>query len=274
MASISTVIITKNEAAHIRDCIRSAQTVSDDVVVVDCGSEDTTVLLAEKAGANVVRVEWQCYGHSRNTGAAAAKYDWILSLDADERVSPALSQRLGVLSPSKDRVYAIRRKNFFEETLLRFGTPGFEKLTRLYHRKEACWDLYPVHEKLQTGARRILVNEPILHYGIPSLLQHTQKREWYAWLSAQKYRQQQKRATLLKRYLAPAFNGLKSYIFQAGFLDGKKGWQIAGTIIDYTWLKYHYLHQLNQIEAAPPGTFLHTTGAPADMVNPFFARRG
>jgi len=274
MACISTVIITRNEAKNIYDCIRSAQTVSDDVVVVDCGSEDNTVALAEKAGATVVQVQWQCYGHSRNTGAAAATYDWILALDADERVSPELADYLQELSPEKNTVYAIKRTNYFAETPLRFGTPGFEKLTRLYHRHTAQWDLVPVHEKLQTSAKRKIIQTPILHYGIDGLQEHLQKKEWYAWLSAEKYRQQQKQATIVKRFLAPAFDGLKSYLFQAGFLDGKKGWQIASTITYYTWLKYHLLHQLNKEQAAQEKATLPTSVQPTSAVNPFFARRG
>ena len=274
MARLSTVIITKNEAKKIEACIRSAQTVSDDVVVVDCGSEDNTVALAEKAGATVVHVQWQCYGHSRNTGAAAAKYDWILSLDADERVSPELSAHLQAFSPDRKTVYAIRRKNFFAATPLRFGTPGFEKLTRFYHRHTAQWDLVPVHEKLQTSAKRKIIQAPILHYGIDGLPEHLQKREWYAWLSAKKYRQQQKRATVVKRFLAPVFNGLKSYLFQAVFLDGKKGWQVASAIAYYTWLKYHLLHQLNNEQATEQQIILPTTVKPTGVVNPFYAKRG
>ena len=142
MMSITTVIITKNEARNIEACIRSAQTLSDDVVVVDCGSNDGTTRLAEACGANVIVVEWQCYGHSRNTGA---NHDWILSLDADERVSPALAAALRRLEVEEPCVYKIRRQNYFAHKHMRYGTPGFESVTRLYNRKFAAWDLFPVH---------------------------------------------------------------------------------------------------------------------------------
>lgn len=273
MAVLSVVIITKNEARNIVGCIRSAQTVSGDIVVVDCGSEDETVVLAEKAGARVVQVAWQCYGHSRNTGAAAAQHDWILALDADERISPSLTTVLQSLEPDKTVVYSIRRKNFFVQTLLQFGTPGFEKIPRLYNRETAQWDLVPVHERLQTKAAKCFIRQPILHYGIPSIEDHTQKQEWYAWLSAQKYLQHQKKATWLKRFIAPAFGGLKSYVIQAGFLDGKKGWQVATTITYYTWLKYDYLHRLRNEVTTVKHKDLSATTLLANTVRSFFVKR-
>jgi glycosyltransferase involved in cell wall biosynthesis len=273
MAVLSVVIITKNEARNIAGCIRSAQTVSGDIVVVDCGSEDETVSLAEKAGARVVQVDWQCYGHSRNTGAVEAQHDWILAWDADERVSPLLSTVLQSLEPDKAVVYSIRRKNFFAETLLHFGTSGFEKIPRLYHRETAQWDLVPVHERLQTRAEKCFIRQPILHYGIPSIEDHTLKQEWYAWLSAQKYLQQQKKATWLKRFIAPTFGGLKSYVFKLGFLDGKKGWQVATTITYYTWLKYNYLHRLRKEMVPEKHKDLSASTSLANTVKPFFAKR-
>ncbi|HET7897149.1 MAG TPA: glycosyltransferase family 2 protein, partial [Flavisolibacter sp.] len=270
---ISVVIITKNEARNIEDCVRSAKALSNDVVVVDCGSEDKTIPLATKAGAKVVSVNWQCYGHSRNTGAEAAQHDWILSLDADERLSPSLVSCLQNLQPDKKVVYSIRRKNFFVDQPLRFGTPGFDKVPRLYHRRTAQWDLFPVHEKLQTSAAKRFIKEPILHYGILSYEQDRQKKEWYSWLSAMKYLQQQKKATWLKRFLAPSFDGMKSYIFQLGFLDGKKGWQVAATIAYYTWLKYDFLHRLRREMATENQTDVSATRSLTHSVRPFFAKR-
>ena len=245
MNAISTVIITKNEAQNIVACILSAQLVSADIIVVDCGSDDDTFLLATKAGARVMHVDWQCYGHSRNTGALAAANDWILSLDADERVSPQLARTLHTIElDDVSSIYKIRRVNFFGTKKLNFGTPGFETVPRLYHRGHAQWDLFPVHEKLNNEKPARHIKQCILHFGITDLKEHILKKEHYALLSARKYIQQGKKATFIKRFLAPAFNGLKSYIFQAGFLDGKNGWEIALTISYYTWLKYKYLSLL------------------------------
>jgi glycosyltransferase involved in cell wall biosynthesis len=274
MAPITTVIITKNEAKNIEACIRSAQSVSDDVVVVDCGSSDETTSLAEACGAKVLVVEWQCYGHSRNAGAAVAKFDWILSLDADERVSGSLAKALHSLNlTQKAVVYKIRRKNYFGTRQLRYGTPGFESVVRLYNRQSAQWDLVPVHEKLQSVAFRKKIKQPIDHFAIANIDEHAKKKEHYAHLSAQKYLQQNKKATLVKRFVSPLFNGVKSYVFQLGFLDGRDGWQVAKTTTYYTWLKYKYLRRLAKSAAAetdfsPPASKI-LVGAPTS----FFAKR-
>lgn len=247
MAMISVVIITKNEAANICACIASARQISSDIIVVDCGSTDDTVQLAKEAGARTVGINWQSYGHSRNTGAAAAKNNWIFALDADERISAALAARLNEMSlPDPKVAYKIKRKNYFGYKHLQFGTLGFEQVPRLYCRTANRWDLFPVHEKLIGTTNTQQIRESILHYGITDLQQYIAKKNHYALLSAYKYREQNKKATFVKRFLSPVFNGVKSYVFQLGFADGRKGWQIATIITHYTWLKYKYLHQFNK----------------------------
>ncbi|MBD0284392.1 MAG: glycosyltransferase family 2 protein [Flavisolibacter sp.] len=245
MVPITTVIITKNESRNIEACIHSARFISDDIIVVDCGSDDQTTALAKAAGAKVITVEWKCYGHSRNTGAAAAKYDWIFSLDADERITPDLATALHQINlKGSTYVYKIRRENYFLDKKLNYGTPGFDKVAKLYNRKRAQWDLSPVHERLETNDKSKKIKQYIRHFGISGIEEYTTKTEHYALLCAQKYLQQGKKATIIKRFLAPAFSGIKSYVFQLGFLDGRKGWYIAATITHYTWLKYKYLHEL------------------------------
>ena len=258
MTLISVVIITKNEAYHIRDCIRSAKLISHDIIVVDCGSTDNTVRIAIKEGARVINVNWQCYGHSRNTGAAAARHEWVLALDADERISTGLAKLLLQLPLHAPCIYKIKRENFFGSKKLHYGTLGFERVSRLYHRQFTQWDLFPVHEQLTGRLKKKVLRQSILHFGIPAFADLVAKKEHYAILSAWKYLQQGKKPTLVKRFFAPAFDGIKSYVFQLGFLDGKKGWQIASTISYYTWLKYKYLEELYQQrhlskEASPLG---------------------
>jgi len=246
MNSLSVVIITLNEEHNIVDCIRSAKLVTNDIVVVDTGSQDSTVSLAVKTGAQVFCVNWQGYGASRNFGASKAKNSWILALDADERISEKLALAIHQL-PLADCnfIYRFRRKNFLGREKIQFGTPGFETVKRIYNRNYAKWDLTLVHEKL-------LCNRPvkkkiaghIYHHGSKNETDYKAKAVLYAQMSAEKYFLQGKKAGLLKRYLSPLFNSVKSYIFQFGFLDGKEGLIVARTIAYYSWLKYFYLHQL------------------------------
>lgn len=246
MNSISVVIITHNEERNIVDCIQSAKLISDDVIVVDACSEDQTVKLAFQYGARVFSTIWESYGASRNLGAQKSKNDWILALDADERISKKLAQSIGKLN-FKDAtvVYKFRRKNYLGNKQIRFGTLGFETVKRIYNRKNVAWDLTLVHEKL-VGASpaRKLINGHIDHFGLRNEQDYKARAVLYAQMSAEKYFLQGKRATLLKRFFSPVFNSVKSYIFQFGFLDGSRGWISAKTIAYYSWLKYSCLHQL------------------------------
>lgn len=246
MNLISVVIITRNEEHNIVDCIRSAKLVSEDIIVVDTGSGDDTVSLALKSGVAVFSIAWDGYGAARNFGAAKARHNWILALDADERISEDLALSLYDLKFTDGNcIYRFRRKNYLDGTKIRFGTPGFETVKRIYNRQYAEWDRTLVHEKLVSHQPvRKMVSGHIDHYGLKNEADYQVKAIIYAQMSAEKYFLQGKKTGLLKRYLSPLFNSVKSYIFQFGFLDGKKGLIVARTIAYYSWLKYFYLHQL------------------------------
>ena len=248
MKAISVVIITRNEESNIVDCINSAKFLTDDVVIVDGGSNDNTVQLAKNAGANVFIIDWQGFGFSRNFGAAKAKYNWILALDADERMSPQLAIAIQQKNLSKEKIiFKFGRTNFLGKEKISFGTLGFERVTRIYHRNYCKWDLSLVHEKLISQNTISIKTIPgyITHYGLKSYEDYKNKAVLYAQLSAEKYFLEGRKAGLLKRFFSPLFNSLKSYIFQLGFLDGKRGFVIAKTIAQYSWLKYYYLNQLH-----------------------------
>jgi glycosyltransferase involved in cell wall biosynthesis len=246
MNLISVVIITRNEENNIVDCIHSARLISDDIIIVDAGSEDDTLQLSAQSGARTFSVNWQGYGFSRNFGAEKAKYNWILALDADERISPELASsinRLALADPSC--IYQFRRRNFLGKHEIRFGTLGFETVKRLYNRKRTEWDLTLVHEKLlfdRTTLKQI--SGAIMHYGLKSYEDYKGKAILYAQMSAEKYFIEGKKTSFLKRIFSPFFNSVKSYLFQFGFLDGVLGFKVARTIAYYSWLKYYYLHHI------------------------------
>jgi glycosyltransferase involved in cell wall biosynthesis len=249
MSAVSVVIITKNEEKNIVDCIRSAQLLSDDVVVVDCGSDDETVSLAQKAGARAFEIEWKGFGFSRNFGAEKANNSWIFSLDADERITPELASVIKELQlNSKDQVFRFRRINYFAGTEIRFGTLGFEKVSRVYNRNHCYWDFTQVHEKLISSKdfTTIKIGGFITHFGLKNYEDFRQKSVLYAQLSAEKYIDEGRKPNALKRYASPLFNSFKSYIFQFGFLEGRQGFMMAKMIAHYSWLKYNYLHKFSK----------------------------
>jgi glycosyltransferase involved in cell wall biosynthesis len=246
MKAISVIIITRNEEHNIIDCVRSAKLLSDDIVVVDARSIDETVNLAKNEGARVFSIRWQGYGFSRNVGAIKAKHDWILSLDADERISRELCDSIEALNLTDNNcIYRFRRRNFIGEKRIRFGTLGFETVKRLYNRNYSQWDLTLVHERLQSEhPSKKLIAGHIDHYSFKNEKDYEAKAILYAQMSAEKYRSQGKTAGLAKCILSPLFNSIKSFVFQFGFLDGHAGWTSARIIALYSWLKYLYLHQL------------------------------
>jgi len=248
MNEISVVIITKNEAAHITDCIKSAQLITADILVSDNGSTDDTLSLAEKAGAKVIKTEWKGFGTTRNMAAAFAKHNWILALDADERITQELKNSLDQLNfENNNRVYGFKRQNYFLGKKIRFGEWGRDSVYRFYNRTHVSWDLSPVHEHL-TGENctKKILKGAIDHYPVIREEQNTEKTIRYATLNAEKFFQQGKKATFEKRFLSPAFDFIKSYIFLLGFLDGKQGFIIAQSTSRYVRLKYKFLHQLNK----------------------------
>jgi glycosyltransferase involved in cell wall biosynthesis len=256
MNSLSIVIITFNEEKNIVECIRSAKLISDDIIVVDACSTDETVNLARNSGANVFSIDWKSYGFSRNYGALKAKNNWILALDADERISGELALSIRKLKlPDTNLIYKFYRTNYLNHKRIRFGTLGFETVKRIYNRNYAQWDLTLVHEKLESlQPSKKLIAGCICHYGLKNEKDYKSKAVLYAQMSAEKIFAQGKKATLAKRYFSPAFNSIKSYIFQFGFLDGRTGWISAKTIAYYSWLKYFYLNELwqeSQIKAIP-----------------------
>jgi glycosyltransferase involved in cell wall biosynthesis len=245
MNSLSVVIITYNEEHNITDCIRSAKLVSEDIVVVDACSEDQTVSRAIRLGARVISTDWKGYGFSRNLGAVKAKNNWILALDADERVSETLARSIRELRFSDANcIYRFHRKNYLGKRKILFGTLGFETVKRIYNRNYAQWDLTLVHEKLESlHPTKKLIPGYINHFGLKSEEDYRSKAILYARMSAEKYFVQEKKAGKIKRYGSPLFNAVKSFIFQLGFLDGRTGWISAKTIALYSWLKYFYLQE-------------------------------
>jgi glycosyltransferase involved in cell wall biosynthesis len=239
--SISIVIITYNEAAHIAACIASARGVSNDIIVVDCNSTDGTAQRAALAGARVITQAWQGYGHARNTGASVAQHNWILALDADERLPASSVDLLKETALEKGIVYRFHRRNHVQGKRIRFGAYGFDRIARLYNREDAKWNGFPVHECLEGNFRQQLLKARIDHFGISDLCQYRAKKMHYALLSSHKYALQGKKATWMKYRIAPLFDALKSYILLLGIIDGVAGWYLAATTFQYTKRKYLYL---------------------------------
>ncbi|PTQ95133.1 (heptosyl)LPS beta-1,4-glucosyltransferase [Mucilaginibacter yixingensis] len=250
MIPVSVVIITKNEAEVIAQCIKAARRFTDDIVVVDNGSTDHTMQIAHSLGCRVFERHWSGYGANKNKGIALARYDWVLSLDADEVTDNNLIEALQQLNyKDSTAVYDIRFKTYFGKKLVRFGSWGRDHHIRLFNRQHVRWSELQVHETLLLPGNAVKkkLDGCIHHYSVDGLTEYKQKALLYARLCAQKYHQAGKKSSFIKRWLSPSFNFIKNYVFYLGFADGKEGWYIATNTARHTWLKYHLLQKMGAV---------------------------
>ncbi|QKJ29930.1 glycosyltransferase family 2 protein [Mucilaginibacter mali] len=247
MVPVSVIIITKNEAEIISRTIAMARLITDDIVVIDNGSNDDTVEIAATNNCRIFKADWHGYGANKNKGIAHARYKWILSIDADEIIDKDLIHSLFRLDYSKENVvYDIRFKTYFGSKLIRFGSWGRDHHIRLFNRETVKWTELPVHETLVLPRSTVKKTLPghIHHYSVRDEYECREKAIYYASLSAKKYYNSGKKSNYIKLYLAPAFNFIRNYFLYLGFLDGVEGWHIAKNSAKNTWLKYHYLENL------------------------------
>ena len=240
---VSVVIITKNEATNIVDCIVSAKKISNDIIVIDSESTDATILLAKTEKAKVQSISWEGYGHSRNAGAMIAVNDWIFSLDADERITDKLVASMENIDFSgKDAIYGFKRLNYFGDKKISYRSFAHDRVFRLYNRNNYKWDIAPIHEKL-TGENPVgvMIRGGVIHYAIRTASLYQQKISGYAALCALKYKQEKKGFVYVRSLLSPVFNFVQDYIFQLGFLDRYTGFIIAKINARHTKKKYQQL---------------------------------
>ena len=246
-AHISVVLITFNEENKIRKTIEAVSSLTDDIVVIDSFSTDATKSICEELGVTFIQQTWQGYGNQKNAGHSYAKYDWILSIDADEVVSTELLNELKSLTfRSEKQVFNIPFKTYFCNTLIKYGGWNPQYHIRLFNKKFTEWDSLAVHETLKfpSDVEIITLEGSIHHYSYDSFEDYTTKSSTYTDLFAQRLNERGKKATWVKIHISPIFTFIKEYIFKFGFLDGAMGFRVACLNYNYTKQKYTKLKKL------------------------------
>ncbi|ELQ6064175.1 glycosyltransferase family 2 protein [Cronobacter sakazakii] len=248
-ARLSVVMIAKNAASLLPDCLASVAW-ADEIVVLDSGSSDNTVAVATAAGAKVfTESDWQGYGIQRQRAQQYASGDYILMIDTDERVTPELAQaiRQVLKQPDPQAVYSIARRNLFLGRFMRHSGWYPDRVTRLYARERYRYNDNQVHESLDApGARVVTLSGDLLHLTCRDFASFQRKQLNYATAWAQERHQQGKKVSvpgIFGRTLA-AF--CKTLILRAGVLDGRQGWLLAVVNAQYTFNKYTELWALNR----------------------------
>ena len=248
MDKFSIVIVAKDSADKIGGLLKSAEGLTDDVIVCDTGSTDKTIQIAKDAGASVFSIPWEGYGKSKNAAIKYARHQWIFSLDTDEKIDDVLYAALQRWEPASDQtVYRVLWKNFLTDKWIRHSDWGTQWKNRLFNKNTVHWDDAIAHEDVTSDKplQFVKLEGYLEHYSFKDTRDYAMKMIHSAMITAQKYHQQKKKAGV-KLYLSPVFSFVKSYIINLGFLDGYNGWLIAFTNAYYTFIKYARLNELNQ----------------------------
>ncbi len=240
---ISIVILAKNEEAQIARTLSPLLDMSDDVILLDNGSTDQTIPIAQSLGARVEQIEWTGYSDTKNKGNQRTKYDWILSLDADEEIKEELkTDILNIFSTTQkpDQAWMLKRKLVYGGKTLHHGSVSNEYRIRIFNKKNASWNENEVHEDIEF-AQEIKLNKLqgfLLHHSYKNQEEHLKKLRKYATLFFHQLQKKNTQIPFYKKYISPYFGFVKNYFFRFGFLDGKQGFQFALDEMKYTYWKY------------------------------------
>jgi glycosyltransferase involved in cell wall biosynthesis len=245
---VTVVIITLNAASQIEDCLKSAAFAAE-IVVVDSGSTDGTREIALKYGAKVLHQDWLGYGRQKQFAVGQASQDWVLCLDADERVSEALRESMvEALRSPRFQAYRMARCNRFMGRWLRHGEGYPDWSLRLFDRRHARWSEDAVHEKVITEVKVGSLQGDLLHESQESLAKYLEKQNRYTSLQAEALFRRGKRASLGRLVVSPLLRFVKFYFFRLGFLDGVPGLVHISIGCFNSFAKYAKLHEFTKGE--------------------------
>ncbi|MGB9700387.1 MAG: glycosyltransferase family 2 protein [Thermodesulfobacteriota bacterium] len=252
MEKVSVAIITKEEEKNIRACLESVQW-ADEIIVIDAGSQDKTKQICAEYGAKVFVEEWQGFGRQKNKAIEKTKNEWVLNLDADERVTPELAAEIAETLDGKLELdgFYIPRKNFFGSRWIRHGGWYPDYNLRLFRKSKGRFQERQVHEKVILEGKVGYLKNPLEHRTYNSIKEFLQRQELYSDLAAQEMLNEGKKYRFYDILFRPSWTFLQMYILRAGFLDGYYGFLLARLYSYYTFVKYSKLKELMREDAFP-----------------------
>jgi glycosyltransferase involved in cell wall biosynthesis len=250
---ISACVITLNEERSLPRCLKSIAPLADEILVVDSGSTDSTVDIAGQFGARVVQQDWLGYVGQKNFALAQALHSWVLSIDADEEISPELAASLARIkgnaaadAPGAPNGYEVSRIVFYRGRWIRHGDWYPDRLVRLFRRTEARFSGGRVHEKLELRGEHPILPGHLHHFTYEDASDRADRCARYAALWAQSAHEQRRRAHVWSGPVHALARWGKGFLLKGGFLDGAIGWDIAAGNAREVWLKYHLLWKINR----------------------------
>ncbi len=251
MQRLSVTIITKNEARHIADCIRSAR-FADEVVVVDCGSTDDTVALARAEGAIVHEMDWAGDGPQKNRAIDRASGDWFFSLDADERIPPELATEIRqAIEQTAFDAFRVPRLSAYCGQFMRHGGWWPDRNVRLGRRGQARYTETEVHATIRVEGATADLRSHLVHYSFPDLESVVDKLNRYSSAGARDMAARGKEVSFSRAVVSGWWAFMRTYFLQAGFLDGRRGFMLAVSNAEGTY--YRYLKRWLMQQGPGPG---------------------
>jgi len=247
MHSLSVILITKNEAANIRACLESVAW-ADEIIVVDSGSTDETVTICKELGATVQEHDWPGFGVQKNRALGYATKDWVLSLDADERVTPELRAEIETVlrNGSASVAYLVPRLSNYCGRFMRHSGWYPDLLPRLFKRGKARFSDDLVHERLIIEGDTKVLKGMLLHYAFDDLEEVLHKVNQYSSAGAAMMQRRGRKASLSGAVLRGLWSFMRTYVLRGGFLDGREGFMLAVSNAEGTYYRYLKLMLLNR----------------------------
>lgn len=249
MPKLSVTLIARDESANIAAALESVRW-ADEIVVVDSGSTDDTVAIASRYTDRVIVRDWPGYAAQKNTAATLASHDWILSIDADERVTGSLATEIRSVLATEPTAAAFRlpRVTWHLGRWIRTTDWYPDYQIRLYHRQRARWAGAHVHESVQVDGPVGTLTHDLQHYAYRDIADHLETIDRYTTLAAQQMREQGRHAGLLQLAGHPPLAFLRNYVARGGFRDGVAGFVISAMNAYYVFLKFAKLWEMQRAD--------------------------
>jgi glycosyltransferase involved in cell wall biosynthesis len=250
--ALTLVVITRDAGESLAECLRSARFASQ-TIVVDSGSGDDTAEIARSCGARVIEQEWMGFGPQKNFAVAQSANDWVLCLDADERISPELAQSIrSALQRAQFKAYEMPRRNRFLGKWLAHGEGYPDWNLRLFDRRHARWSEDAVHEHVLAEGKVGRLSGDLLHNSGESLEAYLAKQNRYTTLQAEALFAKGERFSAARLLVSPIVRFVRFYILRGGFLDGVAGLVHISIGCFNSFSKYAKLLALQQADRGPP----------------------
>ena len=247
---ISACIVACDEADRIGDCLASLA-FCDELLVVDSHSRDATRELAAAAGARVIERDWPGHVAQKEFAIRAARHDWVLCLDADERVSPELRGQIEALRAAGFpgcAGYRMPRRSSYLGRWIRHGGWVPDRKLRLFDRRRARWGGRNPHDHVKADGPVGRLDGDLLHYSYRSMSDHLRQIDFFTDISAREKRARGESAGVFRLVVHPGWKFVRMYFLKAGFLDGVPGLIVAVTGAYYVFLKYAKLRDLERAD--------------------------